>query len=163
MSSILKGISDTMQLVEFDGEKEVARAFWTTVLLDPSGKLPSKRLDGFLRLTRSVTAARHYLRRFSERDAIRLAFTKDTSDNAREAHLLKQFACVFYHVLGRKPGRSKSTVGPFVRFAWAAMAPVVRKRMPPIDALNDKWARLQYDVAKTRFGLSVEEFDEFYS
>lgn len=44
------------------------------------------------------------------------------------------------------------------------MAPVLGTRMPTIDTLNERWARLKYDFTKTKLNdLAMKEFDEFYS
>jgi hypothetical protein len=163
IESILQRMSELIDLVEFDPGSDVAKVFWLDIFAGPSANVPHERLAKFEKFTRSFAAAHHLLRRFSERDGFQKAWIQSTSETAFETRFLQQLACVYYHILGRKPGRSKSTVGPFVRFAWAAMTPVLRKRMPTIDALNDKWARLRYDATKTKVDMTVAEFDKFYS
>jgi hypothetical protein len=163
IESILQRMSELIDLVEFDPGSDVANLFWQDIFSGPSATVSYERLSKFARLARSFTAAHHLLRRFSERDGLQKTWLQGTSVAAFETRFLQQLACVYYHILHRKPGRSKSTVGPFVRFAWAAMTPVLQKRMPTIDALNDKWARLRYDATKTKVGMTVGEFEEFFS
>jgi hypothetical protein len=136
-------------LTMFDDQTEIAKKFWRLALADSSGNLDESRWDRFIKLTRSIRAAHHLLRRASERKEFESKWREDNSERAYDLDLLKQISCVYFHVLKPKPGRSKSTIGPFVRFAWAAMRPVLGPRMPTIDSLNNRWARLRYDPTKT--------------
>jgi len=44
------------------------------------------------------------------------------------------------------------------------MNPILGERMPMIDSLNDKWARLKHDATKTSLNdLSVLQFTRLYS
>ena len=100
ISLILKLLADTMALVDFENDMELAEAFWRDILADSSGVVPTERWEKFARLTRSVVAAHHFLRRYSDRDAFQSRWIEDTRTTTLETNLLKQFACVFYHVLG---------------------------------------------------------------
>jgi hypothetical protein len=48
-------------------------------------------------------------------------------------------------VMGKEPGRSKSSIGPFVRYAFEVLSSVPFLRSPKtVDALNERWARGRY-------------------
>src|SRR5271165_4239520 len=161
---ILDHLGKALDLVNFDGDGELTGRFWGHILADDSGDVPRERWEKFLRLKRSVHAAHHLLRRASERENFESKWREDNSLSVLEIEYVKDLAGIYWHTLRRKPGRSKTTIGPFVRFAWAAMNPILGERMPMIDSLNDKWARLKHDATKTSLNdLSVLQFTRLYS
>jgi hypothetical protein len=163
ITSILDHLGQVLDLVNFDGDSELAGRFWAQILMDAYGDVPPDRWDKFLKLTRSVHAARHLLRRASQHKGFESKWKENNSLSVLEIEYIKDLAGIYWHTLKRKPGRSKSTIGPFVRFAWAAMNPVLGDRMPTIDSLNDKWARLRFDTTKTHLNeLSVKQFGRHY-
>jgi hypothetical protein len=163
ITSILDHLGQVLDLVSFDGDSELAGRFWTQILMDDSGVVPEDRWARFLKLTRSVYAARHLLGRASQNKGFESKWKENNSLSVLEIDYVKDLAGIYWHTLKRKPGRSKSTIGPFVRFAWAAMNPVLGDRMPTIDSLNDKWARLRFDATKLQLSqFSVKQFGRFY-
>jgi hypothetical protein len=141
---------EAYELLSFQGEVEIAAKFWKLVLSDSFLYVEKNRWESFVKLTRSFLAAHHLLRRVSERKQFDSKWWKENSLHAFDLDFLQQLSYVYFHVLKRKPGRSKSTIGPFVRFAWAAMRPVLGRRTPTIDSLNNKWARLRCDSTKSK-------------
>jgi hypothetical protein len=161
--SILCHVRETLDLICFDGESELAGRFWRHIYTDVSGDVMQDRLDKFEKLIRSVQAAHHLLRRALERKILKSNWREDNSLSTLESEYIRDLAGVYWIALKRKPGRSKSTIGPFVRFAWAAMRPILDERMPTIDSLNDKWARLRIDITKSRIDQrSVRQFERYY-
>lgn len=163
VSSILFHLSEAMRHAKFDGDYNQRDKFWASVFVDSAGEAHSEGWGRWLRLTRSLEAAHHLLRRFAERKLKALQSEKDGSVGALEAGYLRQLSCAYTHILSRKPGRSKSTIGPFVRFAWAAMRPVLLERAPTIETLNERWARLKYDPSNASFDpRALEEMKRDY-
>jgi hypothetical protein len=163
IGTILNHLQGAFELAHFDDDVKLAARFWRHILEDDYGDVPADRWDRFVKLTRSVRAAQHLLRRASGREGFKSKWKEDNSLSVLEVEYLTDLAGVYWHSLQRKPGRSKSTIGPFVRFAWAAMNPILRDRMPTIDSLNDKWARLRFDATKTGVNeWSVKRFGRHY-
>jgi hypothetical protein len=71
---------------------------------------------------------------------------------------LKMLSVIFYQVLGKKCGRSKSTIGPFVRFAHAVMSELP-SITPQIETINERWARLEFRPEGKKW---IEEYVEAY-
>jgi hypothetical protein len=150
------------ELAHFEGDREKSIHFWWKVLSNGNGDVPDQRWNGLWRFLRSVDAAHHYLYRWSERGT-KGNWRKEISLSYFEREFLRELAAAYYQLLGKVPGRSKSTIGPFVRFAYAAMAPVLGTRMPTIEALNDRWARTKYDVRSQKMSeISVEQFKRYF-
>jgi hypothetical protein len=158
IDAILYHLREVLRHADFDGDHNRRKNFWVTVFIDGNGVLPPDRWFGWSKFARSMEAAHHHLRRFAERRLQALQFENVGGSSALENGYLKQLSCAYYHILKRKPGRSKSTIGPFVRFAWAAMAPVLDDHTPTIETLNERWARLKYDPVGTK--LSEEALQD---
>ena len=157
IDAILYHLSEAIRHIDFDGDWERRDKFWAKAFVDANGDLPAARWFGWSKFARSLETAHHHLRRFAERKLRSLQLEKGGGVAALEIHYLKQLSSAYCHILKRKPGRSKSTIGPFVRFAWVAMVPVLLDRMPTIETLNERWARLKYDPSGTKLDLRVLE------
>jgi hypothetical protein len=155
--AILYHLGEAIRQADFDGDLNRRNNFWATVFTDANGVLPPDRWFGWSKFARSMEAAHHHLRRFAERRLQALQLENVGGSSALETNYLKQLSCAYYHILKRKPGRSKSTIGPFVRFAWAAMAPILNDRAPTIETLNERWARLKYDPVGTELKVDAIE------
>jgi hypothetical protein len=163
VKSILYHVRETLDLISFGGDSELSGRFWRHIYTDVSGEVKQDRLDKFIKLIRSVHTAHHLLRRTSERNNLKSNWREDNSLSMFENEYIRDLAGVYWFTLKRKPGRSKSTIGPFVRFTWAAMRPILDERMPTIDSLNDKWARLRIDITKSRIDQrSVRQFERYF-
>ena len=103
--AILYHLGEVIRHADFNGDLNRRNNFWATVFTDANGVLPPDRWFGWSKFARSMEAAHHHLRRFAER---RL--------QALQLENVGGSFCAYYHILKRKPGRSKSTIGPFVRF-----------------------------------------------
>jgi hypothetical protein len=163
INSILYHLSEAIRHIEFDGDRERRDKFWANVFVDANGDLPQARWFGWSKFARSIEAAHHHLRRFAERRLKTMQLEKGGGLVALETSYLKQLSSAYCHILNRKPGRSKSTIGPFVRFAWAAMEPILCDRAPTVETLNERWARLKYDAGQTKIDLrAIEELKRNY-
>lgn len=164
ITKILDHLFKAHELAYFEGDAKQAEVFWARVLSDKYGEVADHRWDKFWSFLRSIVAAHHYLRRWSEQTAKNREWCTDISLTHFEGVFLKELACTYYQLLGKLPGRSKSTVGPFIRFAHSAMAPVLGPRMPSLEALNDRWARLKYDVRSKELNeTGVELFRKYFA
>lgn len=111
--AILYHLREVLRHADFDGDHNRRKNFWVTVFIDGNGVLPPDRWFGWSKFARSMEAAHHHLRRFAERRLQALQFENVGGSSALENGYLKQLSCAYYHILKRKPGRSKSTIGPF--------------------------------------------------
>jgi hypothetical protein len=121
------------------------------VLLNRKGKLPEWRWYFFKRLFNSTIFAGNFLFAIlhNEKPSVKLSdkeFSIKLNLDLTGNMFLKDLAFVYWHILGKVPGRSKSTIGPFIRFAHAAMVAFVGEGLSPsIETVNERWARLDFD------------------
>jgi hypothetical protein len=95
-------IKKAYDLTIFDDQTDISEKFWRLALTDSSGSLDESRWDRFIKLTRSIRAAHHLLRRASERKRFESKWSEGSSERAYDLELLKQMSCVYFHVLKRK-------------------------------------------------------------
>lgn len=158
LSAILYHLRELWQLANFEEDWERRDKFWANALVNSRGEPMPERWQKLKKFNRSIEAAYYHLCRHSEKQ-LGKTVGKASDDRGSQNGFLRQLSCAYFHVLGRKPGRSKSTIGPFVRFAWAAMRPVFADEMPTIETINERWARQKYDATRTR--LDQRAFAEF--
>jgi hypothetical protein len=151
LNEIFWHISEIIRIASFNDNIEVRDRFWRLVLLNRRGKLPPWRWYFFKRLFNSMIFGGNFLFAVlhNSKPSVKLS-DKEFSINANRdltgRIFLEDLAVVYWHSLGKAPGRSKSTIGPFIRFAHAAMVAFVGEGLAPsIETLNERWARLDFD------------------
>jgi hypothetical protein len=147
-----------IEIADFGGDLQLRDKLWANVLMNKRGILPNIRWKMFVKLYNSISFTTKFLRLIArkEKSSLWLGDTKSSLDPEKELNgniHLKQLACHYYVTLGKLPGRSKSTIGPFIRFAHATMVSLSEGLTPSIETLNERWARLDYDPR----GKSVPE------
>lgn len=160
IDAILHHIEQLLKYADFDGDKEKRNRFWVQAVEDEERVKFSDRFYRWSALARSLEAAHHLIRRFSER---RFDSLYSNIMISSQNFFLEQIGCVYFSIINRKPGRSKSTIGPFIRFAWAAMVPVFGDSAPSIDSLNERWARMKFDPIRKKLNpVALKEMREDY-
>jgi hypothetical protein len=139
-----------IEIADFGGNERLRNSFWANMLLNKNAVLPKQRWKIFIKMFNSISFSVKFLRLIANKEKTSMWFGgKDNSiDIERELNgnvHLKQLASAYYLILGKRPGRSKSTIGPFIRFAHEAMVSLSKELTPSIETLNERWARLDFD------------------
>lgn len=155
LNEIFWHISEIIRIASFDDNIEVRDKFWKLVLLNRRGELPSWRWYSFRRLFNQLIFAGNFIFAVlhGHKKSVRLCDENFSIKSNRELtgnRYLKDLALVYWYAFGKPPGRSKSTIGPFVKFAHATMVAFAGELAPSIDTLNERWARLDFDPRKAR-------------
>jgi hypothetical protein len=163
-------LEQVLLLAKFQNEDKSSDAylkFWSVVLITKRLTLPEWRMKKFRKLYNGIAIASRYLDSiiYNEESSSLIAGNEYSVDDDKQlcgAKHLKTLSCVFFNVLNKKPGRSKSTIGPFVRFAYAAMLPASPRLTPSIETLNERWARLKFDPReKSLIQIELKEILRF--
>lgn len=162
VSEILWHINAAIRLATFNDDVELTGKFWNVILFRKKGVILSTTFKRF-----GVTLKVLFLiKKFLERVEIHEYMFARGYDNidvfknyATGNESLKSLSVVYYHVLGKKCGRSKSTVGPFARFAHAVMLAIAEDLTPPVETINERWARLDFDPTTKRWDKkTIDEY-----
>jgi hypothetical protein len=153
-------MNEIIRIASFDDDKGVSDRFWMMILLNRNQHLPLWRWNKFTNLRYNINIGFNYLASIINNDKPSAWICDKETSILSEKQLtgnkhLKSLAVVYYSALGKIPGRSKSTIGPFIRFAHAAMFAMAGNLTPSIETLNERWARLDFDPSKRRLQKSV--------
>jgi hypothetical protein len=166
LTTIAWHMDEIIRIASFDGDKRARDKFWGMILLNRSQNLPRWRWNKFTDLLYWNTIAFNYLASIINNDKSSAWIAEKETSILSEKQLtgkkhLKSLAVVYYSALGKIPGRSKSTIGPFIRFAHAAMFAMAGSLTPSIETLNERWARLDFDPSKMRLQKSaLQEYSQ---
>jgi hypothetical protein len=136
-----------IELASFNGNNEQSDIFWRIVLRGKKLEEFQSDWNRFARAYNMMIVSRRYLERVNL-DRLMFSNKKYCTDILNEcvtgSGFLKTLSVIYYHVLGKKCGRSKSTIGPFVRFAHAVMSELPALT-PSIETINERWARMEFE------------------
>ncbi len=162
IDEIYQHVVALIDLVSFGDDHERRNAFWGVILRNKREGLSQSRWDKFTAFVSGLLLAKVFLKSIKLNEKM-FTSSKYTIDELKKRttgnEFLKSLSFIYSSVLERRPGRSKSTIGPFVRFAHAVMFALAGSLTPPIETLNERWARLDFDPSKRRWNEdSVDEY-----
>ncbi|KAF2990149.1 hypothetical protein OGR47_11465 [Methylocystis sp. MJC1] len=145
-------LDQAIELASFGNDVEARGKFWAVVLGDKNRVLLDSTRTRFVNAYNTIVLIGRYLAKLKIDG--KLTRKRYSIDVLRECvcgnDILKLLAVIYVHVLNRKCGRSKSTIGPFVRFAHSVMYSIAGDLTPPIETINERWARLSFEPTGKR-------------
>jgi hypothetical protein len=145
---ILWHISAAIRLATFNSDMDMANKFWNVILFRRKGVILGTTWKRFCFALRMLVVAKKFLERVKINEYMFARGERNIEvfkNYATGNESLKTLSVVYCHVLRKKCGRSKSTIGPFVRFAHAVMLAIAGDLTPPVETINERWARLDFD------------------
>lgn len=160
LDTIAWHMREIIRIASFDDNEEMSDKFWRMILLNRRQMLPHWRWKKYINLYNGIIFGGNYLISIINNDkASAWICDKETSIRSEKqltgSKHLKSLAVIYYTVFGKIPGRSKSTIGPFIRFAHAAMFAMASSLTPSIETMNERWARLDFDPSEMRLQKSA--------
>jgi hypothetical protein len=122
--------------------------FWNALLANKRGNLTDYRWTVFTRISRYINIASLFLDKYFEGTHISYHNSeigkKELDYNFQYNRSINHIADIYFTFTDKVPGRSKSTIGPFVRFAYQILRATTIMVPKSIDALNERWAKSDY-------------------
>lgn len=154
---IRKNIENILAELHYISEYYEEDMFWSTVIANKHRNVTPFRWKIYVRMYSDLFRAYNFFGNYIEKKRVSYVNTdfgnKELDQETAVNDTLYELAKIYFTIIGKKPGRSKSTIGPFVRYAYIVLSELPLYKIKSIDSLNDRWANSKVQPRKIKLEI----------